>query len=242
MKIAEVHRVGACRLRLSDNDWQYAEERQDEISALWSTLSRKNSSFFNGRVLVMESYDLADCELDAKFIETDFANFLYWREQGFPAAGVLDAFGSALIRARGGEVLMARQSPGHVNSGRIYMPGGFIDPRDVGAGGEVDIDGSVLRELHEETGIEPGELDRVPGYLVTCMPRQVSIAIEFTSSLEAGELRNLLVERIARQTDPELDDFVIYSDPPDAADDSVVEFCRHALLKVLGPDCSGSKY
>ncbi|MBU2581081.1 MAG: NUDIX hydrolase [Alphaproteobacteria bacterium] len=193
----------------------------------------ENPGFFNGRVLLMERMSLTGGVLEADFMESRFADFLFWKDQGLPAAGAIDGFGSALIRARGGEVLLARQRAGNVNGGLIYMPGGFIDPRDVTVEGCIDIDASFGRELEEETGLAPSAFKRRPGYLVTVMPGQVSIAIEFVSDLEAAELRTLLLESIARQAAPELEDFVIYSAPPAIEDSEVMAFSRRALAAVL---------
>lgn len=234
MRNGEVHRVHECRLRLSLNRWRFAEEHAKQIAEHWHDRTVENPAFFNGRVLVMEAFRLSGHVLEACFMETDFANFLYWKDQGFPEAGAIDAFGSALIRARGGEVLLARQLAGNINGGLVYMPGGFIDPRDVTADGAVDIDRSVARELEEETGHPAGAFQRSPGYVVTVMPSQVSIGVEFVSELEANELRESLLRGIAAQADPELVDFIIYAKPPSPEDEEVAAFSRHALSVVLG--------
>lgn len=222
-----------CRLTLSSNLWGFAQEFRTEIALHWSERSAANPAFFNGRVLVLERFDLKAGVLEGQFLETDFANFLYWKDGGCPQAAAIDGFGSALIRARGGEVLLARQKAGNVNAGLVYMPGGFIDPRDVRGDGAIDIDASVSRELEEETGLSAAEFTRMPGYLVTVMPGQVSIAIEFVSELEAEALRALLLDKLAAQVDPELEDFIIYSAPPTAGDEDVVAFSRSALAAVL---------
>lgn len=233
MSEALVQRVRDCRLRLTGAPWGFAQENAVEIARHWSRRLADNPSFFNGRVLVLERYDLRGGVLDARFMETDFANFLYWKDMGYPRAGAIDGFGSALIRACGGEVLLARQTAGHLNAGLTYMPGGFIDPRDVLADGTVDIDASVVRELVEETGLSAAHFDRPPGYLVTILPFQVSIAVEFVSRLAADELRQLLVSELGRQSDPELEDFVIFRRAPAMEEGNVAEFSLHALAAVF---------
>jgi len=231
--VAQVHRVRECRLRLTAGPWVFALDNAAAIARHWGNRLADNPSFFNGRVLVMETFDINGDVLDAGFMETEFASFLYWKDRGYPEAGAYDGFGSALIRASGGEVILARQRAGNVNAGLIYMPGGFIDPRDVTADGSVDIDASIERELLEETGLSACAFDRQPGYLVTILPFQVSIAVEFVSPLTAEELRRSLVSEIGRQSDPELEDFVIYRRAPRADDQDVVAFSRHVLAAVL---------
>lgn len=181
----------------------------------------------------MEPPTIEDARLTADLIETDFASFLYWKDTDYPEAGVRDGFGSALIRARNGEVLLGRQQLGNVNAGLLYMPGGFIDPRDVRCDGGVDIDRSVAREFKEETGLSVAAFNRRGGYLVTEAGAQVSIAVELVSDLEAKELRAVLVSQIARQNEPELSDFVVYDRPPGAHEADVAAFSRVALEGVF---------
>ncbi len=171
--------------------------------------------------------------LEADLIETDFASFLFWKDNGYPDAAVRDGFGSALIRGCGGEVLLGRQLPGRVNSGLLYMPGGFIDLSDVKDDGLIDIDGSIAREVGEEIGLDFDHFERRAGYLVTQLGRQVSIAVELVSPLKAEALRALLLERIARQSNPELADFAIFAKPPSADRSDVAAFSRLAVSAVL---------
>ncbi|WP_204278261.1 NUDIX hydrolase, partial [Escherichia coli] len=49
------------------------------------------------------------------------------------------------------------------NAGKIYFPGGTPDLGDV-VGSRVDLDGSVRRELAEETGLSPEELTIEDGF------------------------------------------------------------------------------
>jgi 8-oxo-dGTP pyrophosphatase MutT (NUDIX family) len=229
-----VQRVAACRLQVSNKRWTFAEQNEHPIAEHWQERSSRQPAFFNGKVLVMEPPRIEGGKLSSQLLETDFASYLYWRDLGFPETGVRDGFGSALIRARDGEVLLARQRPGHVNGRLLYMPGGFIDRRDVNGDGTVDIDASVAREIDEETGLEVTEFTRRPGYLVTRLGAQVSIAVELVSPLAADELRALLISNISRQSEPELSDFVIFDAPPNPQGDEVAEFSRLAVEAVFG--------
>ena len=127
----------------------------------------------------------------------------------FPHAGVRDAFGSALIRSAEGHVILGRQRAGNINAGIAYLPGGFIDARDVTAAGKIDISASILRELQEETGQLPGEFHIVPGFLLTQWNALLSIAVELVSPLSSQELRQRIMQHISRDPDSELIDAVI---------------------------------
>ncbi len=227
-------RVATCRLKLSERRWGFADDRRDDIELHWRRRLAENPGFFNGKVLVMEPPRIVDGELSAELIETDFASFLFWKDSGYPDLSVRDGFGSALIRSLEGHVLLARQGPGHVNSGLLYLPGGFIDRSDILGDGRIDIDGSIAREFREETDIDADSFERRPGYLVTQNQAQVSIAIEFQSRLPAVELRQMLLSQLQQQECPELEDFVIFRRPPEAGQRDVVAFSRHAVSAVLG--------
>ncbi|MCH9809542.1 MAG: NUDIX domain-containing protein [Alphaproteobacteria bacterium] len=229
----QVQRISACQLRLLGRAWAFADERRDDIEAHWQTRLKENPKFFNGRVLVMEPPRIERGVLSADMLETDFASFLFWKENGCPNAGLCDGTGSALIRSCEGHVLLARQREGHLNSGLLTLPGGFIDLNDVRDDGRVDIDASIARELLEETGVSVGHFSRRPGYLLTCVGVQISIVVEFRSELRAVELRKLLCDRISEQADPELGDFVVFEQPPLENQSDVVALSRDVVGAVL---------
>ena len=60
------------------------------------------------------------------------------------------------------------------NAGRIYFPSGTPDPDDV-RDGMLDIPGSVMREVEEETGLTPAEY-RTGGHW-DCIDTGASIAM-----------------------------------------------------------------
>jgi 8-oxo-dGTP pyrophosphatase MutT (NUDIX family) len=189
--------------------WPYAVQHVAEIDAHWQRRLVQSPKMFNGRIYLLAEYAQTADALNGVCAATDFKSFLFWREAGYPEAGVRDCFGSGLIRSSDGAVLLGRQTAGNMNAGLAYLPGGFIDERDVTADGRIDIDGSVARELTEETGLLPYEIAREPGYYITHSSAQLSIAVPYRSPLAAEPLRRLILERLAADSDPELDDIVI---------------------------------
>lgn len=228
-----VLRVRECRLRLGSGNWEFAQARQLEIAEHWRKRQVESPALFDGRVMMMRPPAVADQVLSAELIAIDFKAYLFWRESGFPDAGVFDGFGSALIRSREGHVLLGRQRGGNVNAGLAYLPGGFIDSRDVRGDGSVDIDASVTRELAEETGLSTRELTRVPGYLITVCERQISIALEYRSPLAAKALRSKILAAIAGQAEPELEDIVAVTDAEANCSDELAEYVRVLLPAVF---------
>jgi 8-oxo-dGTP pyrophosphatase MutT (NUDIX family) len=210
--------VEGCRLRVGAAQWRFATENATAVDALWTRRSAENSRLFNGVIHLLEDGWRAGARYEGRLVRTDFKSYLYWREAGFPQAGARDAFGSALIRSAEGHIILGRQRQGYINAGLAYLPGGFIDPRDIGPDGVVDIDGSIARELGEETGLTVGEhLIAEPGYLLTFSGPLVSIARPFRSPLGSEALCRLVGDHIAADPEAELAALVVVRDRGDLA-------------------------
>lgn len=210
-----VERVDLVDLKVGPGTWAFARDRSAEIDALWARRSAENPHLFNGTVHLVNALRHAPGRLTAEFVRTDFKSYLYWRETGFSDASVIDGFGSALIRAGDGAVLLGRQREGNINGGLAYLPGGFIDGDDVRADGTIDLDASIARELEEETGLAAASFVRTPGYVLTYTGPLLSIAIEFTSGKDANELRREILTHLAADPHSELVDIVIVRDKSD---------------------------
>ena len=204
-----VFHVASCRLFVGARTWDWASENRDAIDAHWQRRHCENPAIFNGIIHLMVRSSVRDGVFEAEFLRSDFKSYLYWREMGFPDAGVRDGFGSALIRSREGHVLLGRQSAGNINAGIAYLPGGFIDARDVDAAGSIAIAASVMRELLEETGLGAECVDLRPGVHITHYGALTSLALEVLSPLDAISLRSSLLDFIAGDAKSELDDIVI---------------------------------
>lgn len=213
--------------------WPFALEHREAADAHWQKALLSNPAFFNGNIFLMKEINIADGIFTASFVKTEFKSFLYWKECGFPEAGVWDGFGSALLHSAEGHVVLGRQRLGHINSGLTYLPGGFIDQRDVGADYSIDIGASIAREVKEETGLDGHDMELQPGFYVTRLGRQISVAAEYRSRLAADDLRKRLLEHIAADDDPELADVVIVKRPPDERDETFAAYARVLLLHVL---------
>ena len=228
-----VVRIARCDLHLSTQSWAFAQTHADAIEAHWRAQLKTNPGYFNGVIHVMTSGAVAGDTFNASFIATDFKSALYWRACGYPAADAFDAFGSALIRSAEGHVLLGRQSAGHINSGLAYLPGGFIDARDVAPDGTIDIAASIARELREETSLTASELTPLDGFTIVRVGPQVSLIREFRSSLPSDQLRSLIMSRLATDPDPELADIVIIRTAADLPSANVPAYTSHALTAVF---------
>jgi 8-oxo-dGTP pyrophosphatase MutT (NUDIX family) len=173
------------------------------VDAHWARRSADNPSFFDGRVLMAESFSVEDGRLRADYRELRFAAFLWWKSQDFPARGPFNVFGAAAVVSSDGAVLLGRMGDHTANPGQLYFPAGTPDLGDV-FDGTVDLEGSVARELEEETGLaEPlvRPTDRKvmvrTGNLIACVRR-------FDCDLTADELDRRVKAHFAGEDDPEL--------------------------------------
>jgi 8-oxo-dGTP pyrophosphatase MutT (NUDIX family) len=89
------------------------------------------------------------------------------------------------------------------NAGRIYFPSGTPDLGDV-RDGALDIPGSVVRELCEETGLTAADYLAEPGW--HCVVTGPSIAMMQILNLHVpGEMARARIEaNLAREAEPEL--------------------------------------
>jgi 8-oxo-dGTP pyrophosphatase MutT (NUDIX family) len=202
------------QLAFAPKPWAFADARRAEIDAYFEVLKREKPAIWNGRVLLMHEYAIADGVFRGRYLETDYASFAAWRHWGRPAAAVCDCFGAAAIAAADGAFLLGVMGPHTANAGRIYFPCGTPDPDDI-VGKRVDLDASVRRELKEETGLDIAEFAAEPGWsTVIDLPLIAHIKV-LRSGQSAETLRARVLDHLARVRQPELADIRIVRGPGD---------------------------
>lgn len=222
--------VASCTLKLSDEPWAFAHEHAAEIDAHWQAATAANPAYFNGAVHLIDRVRLRESALAATLTRTDFKSYLYWRSRGFPAAGVLDSFGSAIIRSAGGDVLLARQMPGNVNHGFACLPSGFIDARDVQTDGTIDIASSIAREIAEELGEGVAmQVTREDGFVVARSGTQLCFGVVYNTALSTAEITALVDQHNAASEDPELEAIIPVASLADVADIEMLPYARVML-------------
>ncbi len=232
MPASRVTFVQTCDLVARDAPWPFADQHAAEIDAHWARRAAENPAYFNGRIYMLASHAIRNGALTGQLIPVDFKAFLYWRETGQRDTSVCDVFGSAIIRSHDGAILLGRQRAGNLNAGLVYLPGGFIDARDVDGAGEVDIRASVLREVEEETGLAARTLAVSEGFLVTTVGQQVSVAVEFVADGEAKHVLAAMRRTLAGDAASELEEIVAVRDVDDL-DGLPMPIYADALLRYL---------
>ena len=169
-----IHRVSQLDLRFQPWQWPFAEARRGEIDAHFALKQRQTPQIWNGRVLLGRDPDFSGDRFRASYFETDFASLLAWRDWGFPEAGAFNGFGMGALRCADGAFVMGEMGRHTANAGRIYFPAGTPDPEDL-RDGAVDMPGSVVREIEEETGLTAADYRPDPHW--DCVVTGASIAM-----------------------------------------------------------------
>ncbi|WP_445217170.1 NUDIX hydrolase [Bradyrhizobium sp. Pa8] len=198
-----IHRVTTLDLAVRPIAWPFAEQRRAEIAAHFAEKQRERPKMWNGRVLLGRDAVFTDGHLAATYFETDFASFLAWRDWGFPDKAVFNGFGMGALRASDGAFILGEMAQHTANAGRIYFPSGTPDLDDV-RDGALDIPGSVIRELGEETGLTAADYRTQPDW--HCVVTGPSIAMIQIINLDMpGDVARARIEaNLAREAEPEL--------------------------------------
>jgi 8-oxo-dGTP pyrophosphatase MutT (NUDIX family) len=215
MSELSVVRLARLAFRFAPRPWPFADARRAEIDQYFAGLRAAKPQLYNGRVLLLHQVGRADDTLSGSFFETDYASFLAWRDWGFPDPAVHNCFAMGALRTADGAFLLGVMGPHTANAGRVYFPAGTPDPDDVRPDGTVDLEGSVRRELGEETGLTPADYTMEAGWsLVPAGPRFALFKL-----LQARETADVLRDRVlgylARETEPELSGVHIVRGPAD---------------------------
>lgn len=198
-----IHRVTALDLPVRPFAWPFAQARRDEIDVHFAEKQRERPKLWNGRVLIGRNPEFSESRFSADYFEVDFASFLAWRDWGFPDRGVFNGFGMGALRSSDGAFVLGEMAQHTANAGRIYFPSGTPDPDDV-RDGAVDVAGSVVREIFEETGLARQDYTAEPHW--DCVVVGAAIAMIRLLNLDMGgeSLRARISANLARQHHPEL--------------------------------------
>ena len=198
-----IHRVSQLDMRFQPRPWPLTDERRGEIDAYFALKQREKPELWNGRVLLGRDPEFIGDGFRANYFETDFASFLAWRDWGFPDGDVFNGFGMGALRCADGAFVMGEMGQHTVNAGQIYFPAGTPDRDDL-RDGMVDIAGSVVREIEEETGLTSADFR--PEDHWDCVVTGGAIAIIQILNVDiSGEAMRARIEaNLAAQHHPEL--------------------------------------
>lgn len=233
-----IHPITDVDVRLAPGTWHVDAATRARIDAHWAEALAANGRLWNGRVLAAVApgrpggLALASGVLTGTALEGDFADYLAWRDWGFPEFGIRNLFGSALILSADGALLFGLMGRHTANAGKIYPPGGNLEPGDVTADGRVDVVGSIEKEMGEETGLSAAEAEVVETLLAFDGPR-ISVGRVYRFAATADALVRRIDDHRAREAEPELDGVVVVRSAADLTDATPGYGHLHAR-RVLG--------
>lgn len=211
----EIFEVDRIEISVEPWSWPFARDQREQIDRDFRLLQGQRPGVWNGRVLLLRRYAIADGALRGVSFETDYASFITWREREFPDPGVFNFFAAAALRAADGGYLLGDMASYTAGAGRTYFPCGTPEPDDIGSDGVFDLHGNLSRELLEETGIAIEELDAEPGWTVVRDRCFLGLMKRVTARHGADELRARIMGHIAGDRHPELADIRIVRGPAD---------------------------
>ena len=198
-----IHRVTTLDLAVERWPWPFATEKRAEIDAHFAQKQREKPNLWNGQVLFGRNPVFSGERLTASYFETDFASFLAWRDWGFPDDSVFNGFGMGALLASDGAFVLGEMSPHTSNAGRVYFPSGTPDLDDI-RDSALDIEGSVARELEEETGLTAADYrGDTHWHCVFTGPALAMIKILHVD-MPGDVLRRRIEANLAAQQQPEL--------------------------------------
>ncbi len=202
-----IHRVATLDLRVEPWPWPFATTRRAEIDVHFEAKKQKLPGLWNGRVLLGRNPRFADSHFAAEYFETDFASFLAWRDWGFPDPDVFNGFGMGALLSNDGAFALGEMGGHTANAGRIYFPAGTPDLDDVrtdARGKILDIEGSVAREVDEETGLAPSDYRADPHWDCIFTGPSAALMRILHVDLPGEALRARIEANLAQQQEPEL--------------------------------------
>ena len=187
---------------MTPRPWPFAEARREEIAAHFAARKRERPEMWNGRVLVGTTPVFSGERFSASYFDVEFASFLAWRDWGFPDRDVFNGFAMGALRAADGAFVLGEMGNHTATAGRIYFPSGTPDLDDV-RNGRLDIPASMMREVEEETGLEPDQYRAASHW--DCMHTGAVIAMikRLDVDMTGDALRARIDANLARQARPE---------------------------------------
>ena len=229
-------RLSRVEARVEPYDWRFARENGERIETHWAGISSGKPAMFNGRVMLQHRAAIRDGVFEAGYFETDYAAFMAWRDSGHPGPVIRNGFAMAALRANDGAFLCGRMGDHTANAGKVYFAAGTPDRDDVRTDGTLDLAGSVIRELGEETGLRLDELDVGEAWIAVIEEGRIAFMRDVGIDLPAVDARALMLERMRNLAEEELSDIVIVRDLAETTSLDMPPFMRRYLAHIFDGD------
>lgn len=231
-----IEQIDEIDYRIEPKPWRFALDEAEAIDAHWNKLCAHNSYLYNGRVFLMHRTQFV-VEADRRILrgaafEAEYKAFLAWRDFGMPDPDIANCFAMAALLSADGAFMLGRMNEHTANAGRVYFPAGTPDPDDV-VGETIDLAGSALRELEEETGFGPHEVTPESTWSVVFDGPRVACMRIVRSALGAAEICARFEAFAAADPTPELAGLHPVFSARDLDEERMPGFTLHYLRHAL---------
>jgi 8-oxo-dGTP pyrophosphatase MutT (NUDIX family) len=189
--------------------WQFAVTHRGAIDRHFAELQRQRPAVWNGRVVLLNRYQIHDGVFRGSCFETDYASLIAWRDWGFPDPSVHNIFAAAALRGADGAYLVGEMGQHTASAHQLYFPCGTPEPLDTNDRAQLDLQENLRRELHEETGLDIEDLTAEPGWTLVQDRGFMAFMKLLTARQNADELRHRILRHLATERQPELSDIYI---------------------------------
>ncbi len=197
-------------VRVDSAPLRYELSHNAEIAARWTDETNANPALFNGPFFMAERADVIDQAFEARYHRTRFATMMHWKVN---ATGnkPWHIFGVGVIVSNDNKLIAGRMAAFTAAAGRVYFPAGSFDENDV-VDEYVDIDGNMLREVEEETGVKLSEARKRDEHIhLVTASRSIALFRRHYFDVPANELIERIRSHIVAEADSELDDVTAIS-------------------------------
>ena len=212
--------------------WEFEHTQAHLIDMHWGKLCADKPLLFNGRVLLMHRGEVVEEAGKRVFrgacFETDFKAFIAWRDFGFPDPQIRNFFAMAALVSADGAFMLGEQGGHTANAGKIYFAAGTPDPDDLN-GNILDLAGSSLRELREETGLLPDQVRLAPQWHVVFEGPRIACMRIARCVNDAATMQDDMLVFVASDKEPELDRLYPVRSATDIHDELMPAFTQRYL-------------
>lgn len=229
----DIRHASALDCVLEPMSWDWAEREQARIAAHWAKLAAAKPEAFDGQVLMLQRGAVEDGIFRGACFQTSYSRLMAWQDFGFPDPGVRNVFAMAVLRSADGAFILGEMGQGTTNAGRIYFPAGTPDLSDL-RGERVDIEGSALRELSEETGLGASDVEIGEGWRIVFAGPRVACMRMFRTRDNADRVVARIHDFLARESKPELARMHVVRSPADFDVARMPDFARAFMERLFG--------
>jgi 8-oxo-dGTP pyrophosphatase MutT (NUDIX family) len=232
----QIEDIDAIDYRFEALPWRFATDAAAAIDRHWEKLREEKPRLYNGRVLLMHRFALVEDDngrvLKGACFEAEYKAFLAWRDFGFPDPAVRNCFAMPALQSADGAFILGQMADFTANPRRIYFPAGTPEPADA-KGEVVDLEGNILRELAEETGIAASDVTVSAGWSLVIAGPRVACMKRVRSDLPAAAIVERVTDFLAREAEPELARVIPVFSPADLDIENMPDFTLAYLRHVL---------